>query len=242
MQDTKVNLNHEVYEIFPTVIYRGEVTCHQEFKDKYLQELSDYWHYAEDLPREELQSPENSGRYFLHHEQKYSEFFKCLDQNVRQYLKVLNVNESLMNVYVTKSWLNIHKEDLPNIKIHTHNSSDISFCYYLNCNETSDKLCFHQSENNNEVSEFMFQTSNSGKYNLILGYNRYNCNNYTVTPIEGTVVLFPSSMMHSTMQMVQRKGQRISICGDITLTLKEDYIKCEYSRLDPSLWRKINSQ
>lgn len=241
MQDTKVNPKHEIYEIFPTVIYRGAVDCHQEFKDNYLKELCEYWHYAEDLPREELQSPENSGRYFLHHEEKYSSFFNCLDKNVRQYLNILNVNESLMNVYVTKSWLNIHKENLPDIKVHTHNCSDISFCYYLNCNETSDKLCFHQLKNNNEVSEFMFQTTSSGKYNLISSYNKYNCNNYTVTPIEGTLILFPSSMMHSTMQIADRTDQRISICGDITLTLKEDYLKCEYSRLDPSLWRKINS-
>ena len=241
MLNTEENLKHDVYEIFPTVIYRGQVKCHREFKEKYLLELLEYWHFAEDLPRQELKSPENSGRYFLHHNENYSDFFKCLDDNVRQYLKVLSVKEEKLNTYVTKSWLNIHQEDLPDIKVHTHNCSDISFCYYLNTNTSSDALCFHQAENNNEVSEFMFQTNNE-KYRLIDKYNKYNCNNYTVTPIEGTVVLFPSSMMHSTMQTVQRYGQRVSICGDITLTLKEDYLKCEYSRVDPSLWTKINKE
>ncbi len=239
MLDTKENINHQVYEIFPTVIYRGEISCHEEFKQKHLRQLCDYWHYAEDLPREELESPENSGRYFLHHDEKYSDFFKCLSDNVRTYLNVLDVDDSLMKVHVTKSWVNIHKEDLPNIKVHTHNCSDISFCYYVSANKTSDKLCFHQKDNNNEVSEFMFQTTKSGKYNLLKKYNKYNCNNYMVTPIEGTVVLFPSSMMHSTIQLEERIGERISICGDITLTLREDVIKCEYSRLDPSMWRSF---
>lgn len=240
MQDIKENINHQIYEIFPTVIYRGEISCHEEFKEENLEELCEYWHYAEDLPREELESPENSGRYFLHHNEKYSSFFKCLADNVRQYLRVLDVNDSLLNVHLTKSWVNIHKEDLPNIKVHTHNCSDISFCYYLNTNENSDKLCFHQQNNNNEVSEFMFQTTKSGKYNLIEKFNKYNCNNYLVTPIEGTVILFPSSMMHSTLQMHERIESRVSICGDITLTVKKDYIKCEYSRLDPSLWRSFD--
>lgn len=239
MQHTKENLNHQVYELFPTVVYRGEVTCHKEFKDQYFQDLCNYWHWAEELPREEIESPENSGRYFLHHENKYQSFFDCLVENVRQYLNVLNVDDSLLNVYVTKSWVNIHEQGLPNTKIHIHNCSDISFCYYLNCNETSDKLCFHQESNKNEVSEFMFQTTKSGKYNLIKSYNKYNCNNYTITPIEGTVVLFPSSMLHSTLPFVERVGKRVSICGDITLTLKEDVVKCEYSRMDPSTWRRF---
>lgn len=239
MQSTKENLNHQIYEIFPTVIYRGEIKCHQEFKEQHYKDLLNYWHFAPDLPRQELKSPENSGRYFLHHEEKYSQFFECLDENVRQYLKTLNVKEERLNTYVTKSWLNIHKEDLPDIKIHTHNCSDISFCYYLNCNASADLLCFHQDKNINEVSEFMFET-NHHEYTLLEGFNKYNCSAYTLTPIEGTVVLFPSSLMHSTLQKIERRGQRVSICGDVTLTLKEDYIKCEYSRLDPSLWRRIN--
>jgi uncharacterized protein (TIGR02466 family) len=239
MLHTKEKIKHQIYEIFPTIIYRGEISCHTEFKNNYLKELKEYWHYSEDLPREELESPENSGRYFLHHEDKYKEFFKCLSENVREYLTVLDVEESHLDVHITKSWLNIHKEDLPDIKVHTHNCSDISFCYYLDCNETSDKLCFHQAKNPNEVSDFMFQTTKSGKYNLIKKFNKYNCNNFNITPIEGTVVLFPSSLMHSTLQLTKREGQRVAICGDITLTVKEDYLKCEFSRLNPSLWRSF---
>ena len=239
MQNTEAKINHSVYEIFPTVIYRGEIECHEEFKEKHYKELLDYWHFAEDLQREDLKSPENSGRYFLHHEEKYAEFFQCLDANVRQYLRTMCVKEERLNTYVTKSWLNIHKEDLPNIKIHTHNSSDISFCYYLNCNASADLLCFHRDVNINEVSEFMFET-NHPEYTLLDGFNKYNCSSYTMAPVEGTVILFPSSLMHSTIQKIERRGQRVSICGDVTLTLKEDYIKCEYSRLDPSLWTRIN--
>ena len=237
MQDTKENLNHQIYEIFPTVIYRGEIECHQEFKEKYLKELCKYWHWSPDLPRDEMTSPENSGRYFLHHDDRYEDFFKCLVDNVRQYLKILAVDESKLNVYITKSWLNIHEEDSPEIKVHNHNCSDISFCYYLQCNETSDKLCFHNIENINEVSGFMFRTTVNPDNNLITCYNKYNCSKYTVSPIEGTVILFPSSLLHSTLNMLPRTINRIGIAGDITLTLKEGNEKSEFSRIDPSTWR-----
>ena len=242
MQHTRENLNHQLYELFPTVVYRGEIKCHKEFKDQYYTDLCKYWHWAEELPRDEIQSPENSGRHFLHHNEEYHDFFRCLDDNVRQYLRVLNVDDSLLNVYVTKAWVNIHNNDLPNTKIHIHNCSDISFCYYINCSEESDKLFFHQTKNNNEVSEFMFETTKSGKNNLITGFNKYNCNHYNVSPVEGTVVLFPSSMMHSTLKLDHENDKRVSICGDITLTLREDLDKCEYSRMDPTTWVRINNQ
>ena len=41
--------------------------------------------------QDELTSPENSGRYFLHHDDRYDSFFTCLEDNVRQYLRVLNI-------------------------------------------------------------------------------------------------------------------------------------------------------
>lgn len=238
MQLIKEDLKHQIYELFPTIIYRGEVTCHKEFKEKHLKDIVKYWHWSEDLPREEITSPENSGKYFLHHDKKYSNFFKCLNVNIKKYLEILEVDHSKLNIYVTKSWANVHRNDLPETKIHIHNCSDISFCYYLNSNNTSDKLCFHQTKNKNEVSEFLFETSNS-KYKLIKNFNRFNCNNYTVSPIEGTLVLFPSHLLHSTLRQENFEGERVSICGDITLTLKEEYLKCEYSRIDPSMWTKI---
>ena len=239
MQDTKENLNHQIYEIFPTVIYRGQISCHENFKEKYLEELCKYWHWAPELPRQELTSPENSGRYFLHHKEEYKQFFDCLVDNVRQYLKVLSVDDSKLNVYVTKSWVNIHEEDSPQIKVHNHNCANISFCYYMQCNETSDKLCFHQVKNSNEVSGFMFETTINNDNNLITGYNKYNCNKYTVSPMEGTVILFPSSLLHSTLNLVPRTINRIGIAGDIMLSLKEGNEKSEFSMIDPSTWRKF---
>ena len=233
------NLKHNIYEIFPTVVYRGEMECHEQFKEKHKDNLCKYWHFAPELPRDELTSPENSGRYFLHHDNRYDSFFTCLEDNVRQYLRVLNVDEKKLNVYVTKSWVNIHEVDSPQIKIHNHNSSDISFCYYLQCNETSDKLCLHQEKNPNEVSGFLFETTVNPNNNLIINYNKFNCNNYTVTPIEGTIILFPSSTLHSTLNLMPRTVNRIGIAGDIILTLKEEYQKSEFSMIDPSTWRKL---
>ena len=47
---------------------KGKMECHEEFKQKHKDNLCKYWHFNE--LQDELTSPENSGRYFLHHDDK----------------------------------------------------------------------------------------------------------------------------------------------------------------------------
>ena len=64
-----------IHEIFPLVVYQGEVDCHDEFKDKYLNELKDYW-----FDGYKNESPEYSGRIFVHN--KYKFLFNSLKNNL----------------------------------------------------------------------------------------------------------------------------------------------------------------
>ena len=61
--------------------------------NKNIRIICKYWHFVLTSTRDELTSPENSGRYFPHHDDRYDSFFTCLEDNVRQYLRVLNVDE-----------------------------------------------------------------------------------------------------------------------------------------------------
>ena len=74
------------------------------------------------------------------------------------------------------------------LNIHNHNEANISFVYYLKSSDNSDKFCVTQHTNRNENTGALFET---GQGNLMTSYNKYNCNNYTITPTEGTVLLFP---------------------------------------------------
>ena len=55
----------KVHEVFPLVIYQGNINCHEKFK-QYTWELQQYW-----FDGYENESPEYSGRIFLHANCKY---------------------------------------------------------------------------------------------------------------------------------------------------------------------------
>ena len=136
---------------------------------------------------------------------------------------------------MSKWWKEHHNKDIPGLNMHNHNAADISFTYYLSSDETSDKFCAHTQFNNNEVSESLFEI---GKLNLIKKFNNYNCNKYTITPKEGTVIIFPSSLLHSTLKK-ENIGDRYTIPGDIKLSLKPEYNLYHQSIPHPSQWLEL---
>lgn len=223
---------NKVHEIFPLIVYQGEVDCHKEFKSKYLESLKEYWFNGY-----ENESPEFSGRIFLHLQDQYKFFFDSLKKNIDEYMDHLNVDHSKLNYHITKSWVGYHKKDTPELNPHYHNESNISFVYYLKTNNTSDKFCANQTRNFNEVVGGLFETSK--QRNLLLGFNRYNCNYYTITPTEGTVLMFPSHMHHFTKKFTEREGERIVIPGDIRVTLKSDYFNYHQGSTHPTQWKQI---
>lgn len=221
----------KVHEIFPTVIVQDSIENHEEFKSEYFEELKKQWFNGY-----ENETPENSGRCSLHLNKNYYFFFKSLVKCVKKYLDVLDVDHEKLNINVLKSWVGYHNKDIPQLKPHVHNESDISFCYYISSDESSDKFCAHNKSNINEVSSGLFETSD--RFNMIKRFNKYNCEHYTITPYEGTVLLFPSSLMHSTLKK-DNLGDRYVIAGDIKLCLKEEYHQHHQGMQNPNLWLKF---
>ena len=218
-----------IHEIFPLVVYQGEVDCHDEFKDKYLNELKDYW-----FDGYKNESPEYSGRIFVHN--KYKLLFNSLKNNIDEYFNFLNVDHSHLSYHVAKSWVGCHYKDTPELNSHNHNESNLGFVYYLNSDSTSDKFCAVQRENPNELIGGLFQT---GQKNLLKGFNKYNCNFYTLTPTEGTVLIFPSSMYHKTLKVTERVADRIVIAGDIRITLNPQSPDYHQGTTHPSQWLEL---
>jgi|TARA_B100000035_G_scaffold147801_1_gene126022 uncharacterized protein (TIGR02466 family) len=218
----------KIHEVFPTVVVQDTIDNHEKFKSLYFEELKSQWFNGY-----ENETPENSGRCSLQLNEDYFPFFKSLIKCVRNYLDVLEIDHQKLNINVTKAWVGYHNKDIPQLKPHIHNGADISFCYYISSDESSDKLCVHNKDNMNELSKGMFETSD--RFNLIKKFNKYNCESYTITPHEGTVVLFPSSLMHSTLKR-DNLGDRYVIAGDIKLCLKEYYNLHHQSVPHPSKW------
>ena len=77
------------------------------------------------------------------------------------------------------------------------------------------------------------------KKNTLFGFNKYNCNHYTITPLEGTVLLFPSRTLHQTQKFTRRNGERIVIAGDIRITLRKDNADYHQGCTHPSQWLEL---
>ena len=223
---------NKIHEIFPLIVYQGKIDCHEEFKEKYLESLKDYWFNGY-----EKESPEFSGKIFVHLQDQYKSFFDSLKKNIDEYMKHLNVDYTKLDYHIVKSWVGYHEKDTPELNPHYHNESNLSFVYYLNTNETSDKFCVNQQVNRNECIGGLFETSK--QRNLLLGFNRYNCNYYTITPIEGTVLIFPSNVYHFTQKFGDMKGERIVIPGDVRVTLKKEFFNYHQGSTHPSQWMQL---
>jgi hypothetical protein len=221
----------KVHEVFPILVAQDTIEIHQEFKDKYFEELKSLWFNGY-----ENETPENSGRSSLHLNKNYISIFQSLKKSICNYLDLLEVDYEKLNINFTKTWIGYHNKDIPQLKPHIHNGSDISFCYYLSSDDTSDKFCVHSLDNVNEVSGNIFEPSN--KYNLIKKFNKYNCGNYTITPHEGTVIIFPSNLTHSTLKK-QNLEDRYVIAGDVKLCLKPEYNLHHQSMPHPNLWLSL---
>ena len=221
----------KVHEVFPTVVAQDRIDVHDEFKDEYFNELKSLW-----FDGYNNETPENSGRCSLHLDKNYLGFFQSLKKSVCRYLDLLAVDHEKLNISVIKSWVGYHNKDTPPLNMHSHNGADISFTYYLSSDETSDKFCVHTAKNTNEVAEALFETSD--KFNLIKKFNKYNCPNYTITPAEGTVILFPSTLLHSTLKK-ENISDRYVIAGDIKLSIKPDYNLYHQTIPHPSQWAQL---
>lgn len=225
----------KVHEIFPLVVYQGDVSCHNEFKEN-LEDIKKYWFNGY-----KYESPEGSERIFLHHNEKYQEFFKVgIRQVFDEYFDTLNIDYSKLNYHICKSWVVYHKDDTtPPLAPHKHNEANISFVYYLNTDETSDKFVVNQNSDNNLNQVCMGFFDVADELNLMTGFNRYNCNSYTITPREGSCIVMPSETYHHTIKKQPRLSERVAIAGDVRVTLKPEHYRHHQGCTHPSQWLEI---
>ncbi len=224
----------KIHEIFPLIVYQGSLEHHEKFKEDNLEEVKEYWFNGY-----EYESPEASSRIFLHLNENCSELFKNLKTIFDEYFDALNIDYQKLNYHVVKSWVVYHKDDsTPPLRPHKHNEANISFVYYLKTDETSDKFVVSQQPdtNINQVCQGFFDTADV--HNIMTGYNRYNCNHYTITPTEGSVIVMPSNTYHHTIKKIREK-ERVAIAGDVRVTLKSEYYKHHQGCTHPSQWREL---
>lgn len=119
----------------------------------------------------------------------------CLD-SANTYFKELWKPKEELQIYITQSWINYTSKGQFHHK-HAHPNSFISGVFYLNANETSDKIHFVY-EKYRQIKVFPTE------------YNVFNSDSWWLPVNSGKLLLFPSSLEHM-VETVTCEDERISL-------------------------------
>jgi hypothetical protein len=73
---------------------------------------------------------------------------------------------------------------------------------------------------------------------MVKEQNQYNTETFFISPVEGTLLLFPSSITHCTRAVSDTfNDERLAIVGDVTLVLQEDNLQYSMGYIDPKYWK-----
>ena len=178
-----------------------------------------------DIKPNELQSIDDG----IHHDKRFNNLFDAIIPKIKEALISQHINLDVLDMYITKAWTTFTiKEQY--IHSHRHMSSHYSFVYYPYAEEQGD---------------LVFQDDEASKVGLNIPirkeyFTEFTDVNYSsaIYPAKtGNLIIFPSMLFHET-QLNTTDKPRISISGDILLTMKQG-IKSEHNIPSPSTWRML---
>ena len=178
-----------------------------------------------DIKAKDLQSIDDN----LHTDERFDKLFKEIQQVIIAALDAQHYNLELFELYITKSWATYsNKEQF--ISFHRHMSSHFSFVYYLEAMEQGNLFFIdddaHKVGLNIPKREPYFKK-----------WDEVNFAKAEYPAQTGNIVIFPSMIFHET-GINQKINARISISGDVLLTMKKG-IKSEHNMPSPTTWKKL---
>jgi uncharacterized protein (TIGR02466 family) len=166
---------------------------------------------------------ELNGKVLVHKDPAFASFFKEVKSKVVDYLNVFNFQQELYDLNIVKSWYTVCGTKF-NVPKHYHSCSHISFVYYIDVKE-NDPLIFYIDNMNEWFGDAFYFVKERQDLNGL---------NYAVQPKNETLLIFPGKLKHFTAS--QRNYKRMSIAGDVLLTLKEDMLDFESGLLPTKYW------
>lgn len=223
------------HRLFPILVGEYYYSECESFKEIYFSNIMK--HFTDGY------SDEESGDVTVHHEEAFSPLFKYMTECAKNYVRELQVDPELFDFNIVKCWNNIIRDE--SIPFHGHGDANISGIYYVNIPEdVFVPLRFHNYFDRIEpFPGFARNNVEQDKWNDVNAYT------WNYTPIEGSVLIFPSRLMHDSLPNqepcsgpIYSEGKlrhyRISIAMDFVLTYKDKTAKA--LGLQPvSNWRKF---
>ena len=233
-------MNFNIINFFPTTAYVGQIENHRQYKEDFYKVYPKF-----DYDENECNNTvsENVGNPLIHLEDDLNPLFESIVDHIKNYTtNILNLKD-IFNIVITKTWLSRSRNSKNSIPWHIHSTSHISFVYYANIPPNSHAIQF--SNDNEPNNLFLGMNAEHRKYErqLIQEFNNINCQTFFISPNEGDVIIFPSKTKHSTKSISDDfVGERLAIVGDVTLTLKEEYLSYSMGYIDPKYWKSFSSR
>ena len=142
-----------------------------------------------------------------------------IKKRVLEYLKCIEIDDKLIDIYIQRSWATI-SESNERIKKHRHFQSHISFAYYLKKSKNDANLIIFDEDYKNEVMPGIFRSETALQKGIVKKMNQFNVTQAIINVEENDIIIFPSKTIHST-QTSQSNDERISISADIIFVAKD---------------------
>ena len=222
--------------IFPLTLGRDIIKIDEDERKKLINEIKLMKNTKADSNKTSYAwTGDTKGYEFLFENKLFEDLSKKISNVILEYLKTLEINTDLLDVYYQRSWATL-TENEQSINFHTHSQSNISFAYYLLKPEGSGGIIFRSIDLQNEIAKNIFTSSKLEK-SLINKANAYNSDRSMFDLEQDSIIIFPSKTAHATAPNKSNQP-RISISGDISIMLKESK---GYEHLMPNFknWTKF---
>lgn len=207
-----------IHAMFPTLLLEERIDGHEPVNDLVLETILQH------VDRDGRSSVD-TGHVTIHHDPLYEPIFSAATDLAKKYCEVMQVDPSLFDFNIVKTWFNILREGAN--PYHSHSDVHLCFCYYVNVpKEFNHPISFYAHPEKYEPYP------NFTRLNQPLEWNVFNSYAWEFPVTEGQMFMWPARMFHSTTgksgvgpsainSVEQAKGSRISLAGDILLTYKE---------------------
>ena len=209
----------KIANLFPLAIGQDIITLDEAERNILVKEITKMRDRESEIHKSSYAwTGDTKGHEFLFQNHLFKNLANKISKAVINYLKTLEINTDLLEIYYQRSWATFTEES-QQINFHTHSQSNISFAYYLLKPPNSGGIIFKSNQQQNEIAKNIFTESKLEK-SLVNKPNIYNSDKSLFDPLQDSIVIFPSKTPHATTPNGS-KLPRISISGDITIMLKD---------------------
>ena len=234
-----------LHALFPTLVYHYRLDA-EKFRTAFSAAIDDAG-FVPEQSGSRHNAGEYHGRIFLHRLPALQDFFKRLSDRVAAYLAVLGMQPDLYDMHCLKSWFTICEPDESGdetaMVAHNHSCSDISWVYYADVPDDCPPITFHAGRRlaTEPFGSAFHDDWHQSEKSAIRTVNWWNSNTWSVHPRAGDLLLFPGHQLHS-VEANHTNSRRISVAGDIALTLRRPHTALEFGRTCPEHWLSLPVQ